>query len=372
MSLLDLFDDSWHDSQYNSTVFYIFIREGIMLEKAVLQKLSSIIDQQTGKDIVSAGIVGPIVVKGNRVGCSLQVAVQDGAVQEALRQACEKAIMQIAEVEYATVVLTAQRKSAKKTSLKKPVLSTSSEKQCVAGVKKIILVASGKGGVGKSTVSVALARALSASEYRIGLVDADIYGPSLPTMMGVSSNLVLKERAQITPIKKDGIYMVSMGCLVAEEQALIWRGAMVNKALYQLLLGTIWPNIDCLIVDMPPGTGDIQLSLAKYFAIETAILVSTPQNVALNDVKKAKNMFDKLHIPVLGIVENMSYAAIEGKKHYLFGRGHVERYAMQEHMLFLGEIPLHEDIAMSGDKGKSFSPSLMPEKMIESLINILQ
>lgn len=237
----------------------------------------------------------------------------------------------------------------------KPLETPQKIKQRIPNVKKIILMASAKGGVGKSTTATNLALALEQQGLKVAIVDADIYGPTIPKLLGVSEK-PLTEDNKMLPIKKYGIYSISIGYIVNENQAAIWRGPMVSKALYQLLLGVKWPEIDYLIIDMPPGTGDIYLSLAENFCIDGVILITTPQNIALSILKKSISFFEKTNIPILGIVENMAYYIDETRvKHYIFGTSLVEKFIQTTEYNLLGSIPIISKISKFSDEGRNLS-----------------
>jgi len=223
----------------------------------------------------------------------------------------------------------------------------------VPGVKHIVAVASGKGGVGKSTTAVNLALGLLANGVRTGLLDADIYGPSMPRMLGVKEKPESTDGKQLKPIERFGLRTMSIGYIVNEETPMIWRGPMVSSALEQMLRDVQWGDLDVLIVDMPPGTGDAQLTLAQRVALAGAVIVSTPQDIALIDARKGLNMFRKVAVPVLGIVENMSYFLCPkcGERAEIFGHGGAREEAGKLDVPFLGEIPLHLDIRTASDSG---------------------
>jgi len=235
--------------------------------------------------------------------------------------------------------------------MSKPYVAPPPTPSPLAGVKKIILVGSGKGGVGKSYVAVNLAVALAKAGHKTGLVDADIHGPSVAKMLGISGE-PLVEKNQIIPPEKYGIKVMSMGFLIGEEAPLVWRGPMISKALYQLLRAAKWGELDFLVIDMPPGTGDIHLSIAQNFTVDGAVIVTTPQEVAILDVKKCINMLKKVGIPILGIVENMSYFADSGgNKNYIFGVPKGKQLAKAVGTELLAEIPLDQKISELSDKG---------------------
>lgn len=227
------------------------------------------------------------------------------------------------------------------------------QQQAIDGVKHIIAVSSGKGGVGKSTVAVNLALALS-KEHKVGLLDADIYGPSVPRMMGaLNQKPVISKDQKITPIMRYGIQIMSIGFLVNEESAIVWRGPMLFKAIDQFLRDVQWGELDYLVVDLPPGTGDVQLSLVQKVPLAGAVVVSTPQNLALIDVKRAIDMFKRVDVPILGMVENMSYFMAEGstEKQVLFPKGEIESYLKANDLDKLGEVGFHPSVALASESG---------------------
>lgn len=241
-----------------------------------------------------------------------------------------------------------------------PIAQKSSGSGPLAGVKHIIAVASGKGGVGKSTVAANLAVALAKKGKKVGLLDADIYGPSVPIMFGLENTQPkatdVDGKTKVLPIDQHGIKVLSIGFFVKPEQALIWRGPMASSALKQLFNDAVWGELDFMIVDLPPGTGDVHLTLTQSYPITGAVVVTTPQQVALADVKKAVSMFkqEKINIPIMGIIENMSYftpAELPDNKYYIFGKGITEEYAKSLNIPFLGQIPMLAGIAESGDNG---------------------
>ncbi|MEI6897097.1 MAG: iron-sulfur cluster carrier protein ApbC [Psychromonas sp.] len=248
-----------------------------------------------------------------------------------------------------------------------PALQSSCSTTCLDKIKNIIVVASGKGGVGKSTVSVNLAVALAKNGAKVGILDADIYGPSIPTLLGVKGITPSSADGKLmSPIEAHGIVCNSIGFLVAEEDAMIWRGPMASKALQQVLNETAWPELDYLIVDMPPGTGDIQLTMSQHVPVSSAIIVTTPQDVALIDAKKGITMFNKVDTHISGIVENMSLFTCSqcGHQEAIFGTGGGEALAQQFELPFLGRLPLHINYRQDSDEGfptvsKAKSPTLV-------------
>jgi len=235
----------------------------------------------------------------------------------------------------------------------------------IADVQNVIMVASGKGGVGKSTVATNLACALSRLGAKVGLMDADIYGPSIPTMLDAQEQVFSKDGKTIQPIPKYGMKLMSMGFFLPPSKAMIWRGPMVHGAITQFLKDVEWGELDYLVVDMPPGTGDAQLTMAQALKVTGAVIVSTPQAVALADVIRAKSMFDSVKIPILGLVENMAYFVCDGcdKKHFLFDHGGARAAAGEMEIPFLGELPLLTAVRECGDKGMPIVEA-MPESAV--------
>ncbi len=330
-------------------------------ETEILDTLKRVIDPESGKDIVSLGIVSGLVVKDGNVGFALEVAAEKGAAMEPLRKAAEAAVDAVEGVLSVTAVLTAHRAGGAAPGASAPpphnhgqAAGASPTQPLAPGVRNIVAVASGKGGVGKSTTAVNLALALAAQGCRVGLLDADIYGPSQPRMMGIAGKPVSHDGKVLQPMENFGIKVMSMGFLVDEETPMIWRGPMVQSALQQMLRDVNWGELDVMIVDMPPGTGDAQLTMAQQVPLAGAVIVSTPQDIALLDARKGLNMFRKVDVPVLGIIENMSYFLCPSCGHQadIFGHGGARSEAERLGIDFLGEIPLHLDIRETSDGGQ--------------------
>lgn len=315
--------------------------------------------------------ISSVIIRDNNVGFAVEVEKGEQEPAEQLRQQCEEAVKCLPGVGKVTAVLTAhnsnptmrQQKEALKEVRKEQRLK--SPPQPVEGVQYIIAVASGKGGVGKSTVAVNLAVALAKSGIRTGLLDADIYGPSIPMMMGIKGKPELKGNKMVPPVAH-GVQCISMGMLLDDDKALAWRGSMATKALFQLFRGTCWDNVEVLVVDMPPGTGDVHISLAENYPISGAVVVSTPQDIAVLDAKKAVDMFRKVDIPVLGLVENMAYFQdpASGNCSYIFGEKGVEGLASQTNLEVLTQVPLGMAIREGGDNGEPV--------MVQTVHTILQ
>ncbi|MCB1721334.1 MAG: Mrp/NBP35 family ATP-binding protein [Rhodospirillales bacterium] len=337
--------------------------------KDILAALKNVEDPEQGIDIVSAGMVSGVQIGADgQVLFMIEVDPQRGPVLEPLRQQAEQVVAALEGVGKVTAVLTAERAAEKMPEEKFAANDRAMDPHGVAKnpplqlpVKKIIAVASGKGGVGKSTVAAGLARVLAAQGLKVGLLDADIYGPSQPKLMGVEGyKPALDADKQLIPAQVNGIKVMSIGFMVDAGKALVWRGPMVQSALYQLFRDVAWGSedtpLDVLIVDMPPGTGDAQLTLAQKVPVDGAVIVSTPQDLALADARKGVEMFQAVGVPILGIVENMSthICSACGHEEHIFGHGGARKEAEKLGVPFLGEIPLSADIRKKADAGEVF------------------
>jgi len=330
-------------------------------EELIFETLKGIKDGDG--DIVSKGMVAGLQIKDGHVAFAIEVDPERGPQMEPLRKEAEKAVHALDGVLSATVVLTAERKGDSPSAASAPVqhqdtphqhpAGTGPDAIMLPGVKSIIAVASGKGGVGKSTTSVNLALALSASGLSVGILDADIYGPSIPRMLGISGEPSSSDGKRLDPMEGHGIKCMSMGFLVEEETPVIWRGPMAQTALQQMMRDVNWGDLDVLVVDMPPGTGDVQLTMAQQVPLAGAIIVSTPQDIALADARRGLNMFRKVNVPVFGIIENMSYFACPhcGERSEIFSHGGARAEAELLSMDFLGEVPLAINIRETSDGG---------------------
>ncbi len=315
----------------------------------VIQSLRQVIHPEKEQDIISLGMVEDITIEENRIGFKLNLKKSNDPFAKSIEKACVKAIQSHLDkgVEVKCEILV---KGSKKTEPERPL----------AGVKNIIAIASGKGGVGKSTVAVNLAVALASKGLNVGLVDADVYGPSIPKMFGVESEKPILEKMdgkdRIIPVEKYGVKMLSIGFFVNQEDALVWRGPMATSALKQLITDGHWGNLDYLLIDLPPGTGDIHLTMVQTISVTGAVIVSTPQAVALADVVKGISMFTgkQVNVPVLGLIENMAWftpAELPDNKYYIFGKEGCKALAKQYDIELLGQIPLVQGICESGDSG---------------------
>jgi ATP-binding protein involved in chromosome partitioning len=336
-------------------------------EATVMDALRAVKEPAKGQDIVALGMISGLVIKDGNVGFAIEVDPRQGAAMEPLRKAAEKAVYDLKGVTSVTAVLTAERSSpggqggaAAGPAAKQAAphahgkASSGPGGTAIPGIRSIVAVASGKGGVGKSTVATNLALGLVQLGLKVGILDADIYGPSQPRMLGISGRPTSPDGKTLDPMENYGLKCMSMGFLVAEDTPMIWRGPMVQSALQQMLRDVDWGELDILVVDMPPGTGDAQLTMSQQVALSGAVIVSTPQDIALLDARKGLNMFRKVDVPVLGIVENMSVFVCPncGHESHIFSHGGARREAERLGVEFLGEIPLHMEIRETSDGGR--------------------
>jgi ATP-binding protein involved in chromosome partitioning len=308
-----------------------------------------------GGTLVARDLVRALVIDGNSVRFVIETPNAEIAkIYGEVRIQAEKVVSALPDVQTVSVALTAHSAPKPAPNLKIGRHPTQQEgRQAVPGVANLIAVGSGKGGVGKSTVASNLAVALARKGLRVGLLDADIYGPSQPKMMGVDKRPASPDGKRILPLEAHGVRMISIGLMLKGDEAVIWRGPMLMGALQQLLTQVEWGALDVLIVDMPPGTGDIQLTLCSKFDVRGAVVVSTPQDVALLDARKALRAFETLKTPILGLIENMSTFICPqcGHEEHIFGEGGVRREATKQGLPFLGELPLSVEVRLSGDGG---------------------
>lgn len=310
---------------------------------AIEAQLSAVQDRYLEKDIVSSKALKDIQIEGDKVSVRIELGYPAGSYRNELKQAVEASLSsmdQVASVEVAVeqkVAAHAVQKSLKR----------------IEGIKNIIAVASGKGGVGKSTTSANLALALASDGAKVGILDADIYGPSMPRMLGMSGTPESKDGSTLQPMENHGLKAMSIGFLVEEDTPMIWRGPMVTQALEQLLRDTVWGDLDYLVVDLPPGTGDTQLTLSQKIPVSGAVIVTTPQDIALLDARKGLAMFEKVEVPVLGVVENMSIHICNacGNAEHIFGQGGGEKMSKEYDVDFLGSLPLDIKIREQADNG---------------------
>ena len=311
----------------------------------VLNKLTTVIDPDLKKDIVSMGMIKDLELKSGNLKFTLELTTPACPFNDEIEQDVRNAIKELDEIKNFDMNVTAKVMEGRDLAAD----------EAMSTVKNIIAVASGKGGVGKSTVSLNLALALSKTGAKVGLLDADIYGPSIPLMLGMTKTPMQVEDNKLQPPESNGIKVVSFGFFAEQEhQAAIYRGPVISGIVKQFLIDTNWSDLDYLIVDLPPGTGDIPLTLAQTIPITGILVVTTPQQVASSVAVKAIGMFDKLNVPMLGVVENMSYFECSkcNEKHHIFGKGGAERISEKHNIPFLGAIPLNSGIMEGSDLGK--------------------
>ena len=310
---------------------------------AIEAQLSSVQDRYLEKDIVSSKALKNIEIDGDKVSIRIELGYPAGSYRAELKKVVETSLLSMDQVAHAEVVVDQNIAAhAVQKSLKR-----------IEGIKNIIAVASGKGGVGKSTTSANLALALSSDGAKVGILDADIYGPSMPRMLGMSGTPESKDGSTLEPMENHNLKAMSIGFLVEEDTPMIWRGPMVTQALEQLLRDTNWGDLDYLVVDLPPGTGDTQLTLSQKIPVSGAVIVTTPQDIALLDARKGLAMFEKVEVPVLGVVENMSIHVCSacGNAEHIFGSGGGERMSKEYDVDFLGGLPLNITIREQADAG---------------------
>ncbi len=310
----------------------------------LLQALQTVVDPNTGKDFVSTKQLKNLSVEGGNVSFDVELGYPAKSQIQALRQALIAAAKGVAGVDNVSANVSSK------------IIAHAAQRgvALLPQVKNIIAVASGKGGVGKSTTAVNLALALAAEGARVGILDADIYGPSQPMMMGIEGRPESEDGQTMEPLENYGVQVMSIGFLVNQDEAMIWRGPMATQALEQLLRQTNWKDLDYLIVDMPPGTGDIQLTLSQRVPMTGAVIVTTPQDIALLDARKGVAMFEKVGVPILGVVENMAVHVCTNCGHveHIFGEGGGKRYADEKSLDYLGALPLNLQIRLQADNGK--------------------
>jgi ATP-binding protein involved in chromosome partitioning len=313
----------------------------------VLEVLKKVQDPELHRDIVSLGMVKNLAVEDGKVSFSVELTTPACPLREKIETDCRQALAVLDGVKQVEISFGSQVMGSK---------VGAGQTDLLPSVKNVILIAAGKGGVGKSTVAANLAVALKMHGAATGLLDADIYGPSVPILMGVKDQpqkVAVNGGFKLGPPIAHGIPVMSIGFFLEPDQAVIWRGPMLGKALHQLMADVHWGDLDYLVVDMPPGTGDVQITFSQQLKVSGAVLVATPQHVALADVIRAKSMFDKVMIPIVGIIENMSYFICDGcgKKHEIFSRGGAHKAAERFQIPFLGEIPLISSVRELGDQG---------------------
>ncbi|MCA3007235.1 MAG: Mrp/NBP35 family ATP-binding protein [Phycisphaerales bacterium] len=312
-------------------------------EAAVLDALRAVQDPDLHQDIVTLGFVKDLRVCGDQVAFQIELTTPACPVKDLMKGQAERAVKALPGVAGVAIEMTAR------VTASRPVLGN---KGVIPGVKNVVAVSSGKGGVGKSTVAVNLACALRQTGARVGILDADVYGPNVPLMLGVSGQPAVVDK-KIVPFERHGLQVMSMALLIAEDQPVIWRGPMLHSAVRQFLFDVAWHDLDYLVVDLPPGTGDAQLSLSQQAHLMGAVIVTTPQDVSVLDVKKAIRMFQTVNVPILGVVENMAWFSPPGssERYHLFGQGGGAKIEREFGVPLLGQIPIEIAVREGGDGG---------------------
>ncbi len=323
-------------------------------QEDIINALHHVDDPDIKKDLVTLNMISQVEVNGNKVSFKVTLTTPACPLKEKIKKDCIDAVHQYVDANLEVSI----EMDANVTSLRKENVNV------LPSVKNIICVASGKGGVGKSTVAVNLALSLARQGAKVGLIDADIHGPSIPMMLGVKGKKpevrLIKDKHYMVPLEAEGIKILSIGLLVDDRQAIVWRGPMVTSALRQFVTDCTWGKLDYMVVDMPPGTGDVHITVAQTLNVTGAVIVTTPQEVALADARKALSMFrlDNINVPILGVIENMAYFTPEelpGNKYYIFGKDGGKKLADEYEVPFLGQIPLVQSIREGGDAGKPVS-----------------
>lgn len=324
-------------------------------EAQILEALSTVVDPKAGESLVALKMISGVAIKDGNVQFSIEIDPARAEEMENVRKAAENAVHALPSITSVTAILTAESggKGPAAPQAEAGAPPRPGRKSGPAGIAHIIAVASGKGGVGKSTTAVNLALALKQLDLKVGMLDADVFGPSQPRMLGISGRPDSADGKILEPMENFGIKAMSIGFLVAEDQPVVWRGPMVMGALQQMLSDVNWGELDVLVVDMPPGTGDAQLTMAQNVPLAGSVIVSTPQDIALIDARKGLNMFRKVDVPVLGIIENMSLFICPncGHESHIFGHGGAREEADKLGVDFLGEVPLNIDIRTHADGG---------------------
>jgi ATP-binding protein involved in chromosome partitioning len=360
-------------------------------KQQVRTALTHVMHPEMEKDLITLDMIEDLIVQDSFITFTIDLPEKDPKLESKLKELCEDAIRKFVDKDAVLDITTAVNISKFRNNedkgefpgqghrKKREEQQEQGDEEVLSGVKNIIAVASGKGGVGKSTVAVNLACGLARTGAKVGLLDTDIYGPSIPTMMDAHGRPNITTQKKLIPKEKYGVRFLSMGMLVDPDQAMIWRGPMVTSAVKQFMNEVEWGELDYMVLDLPPGTGDIQLTLVQTVPLTGAVIVSTPQDVALDDARKGVAMFKKVNVPVLGMVENMAYFIPEDmpeKKYHIFGKHGVRNLAERMGTNFLGEIPLEQKVRESGDSGKPIVLGDMEtkssQKFVELSNNVIQ
>lgn len=316
-----------------------------VIRETIVEALGNVNDPELKKDLVSLGMIKEIAIEGETIRVNVELTTPACPMKDTIRQDVEKELLKLDGVSKVEVEFSARVSGGPKAP------------EQIPGIKNAIAIGAGKGGVGKSTIAVLTALGLQREGAKVGLLDADVFGPSIPKMLGVEEERPLANEEKIIPIEAHGIKIMSIGFLAPPDKPIVWRGPMVHGAIKQLIEQVEWGELDYLIVDLPPGTGDVPLTLSQTIPMTGAVIVCTPQEVALLDAVKALRMYELLDVNILGIIENMSYfrAPDTGKEYDLFGRGGAKRVAERLDITFLGEIPINVNIRTAGDSGSPVS-----------------
>jgi ATP-binding protein involved in chromosome partitioning len=324
-----------------------------MSNEAILDILKTVNYPGFSRDLVSFGLVQSAELENSTAKVVLELSSADSTLPKTIKEAVEKALLANPTIEKAEVMVRVKNQPNNSGG------TAQAESENLKGVKHIIAVASGKGGVGKSTLSVNLACSLARMKshngepYKVGLMDCDLYGPSVPLLMGISEKPEIVAENTLAPVASYDVKSISMGLLIDEESPVVWRGPMIMKTIQQFAHNVVWGELDYLFIDLPPGTGDAQLSLAQILPLDGVLIITTPQKAAVDVARRGARMFEKVNVPILGVIENMSFLQDEetGKRNYLFGQGGGASTAQALQCPFLGEIPLHEEVRLGGDHG---------------------
>ncbi len=344
-----------------------------MSDDKILNILKKVNYPGFSRDIVSFGLIQSAEIVGKNAKVLIEVSASDESLPAKIKNDVEMALLADDAIDHTEITVQVKSNSV-------PSSNTHSGNENLSGIKRIIAVASGKGGVGKSTLSVNLACALArmkdsnGEKIKVGLMDCDLYGPSVPLLIGASGRPEIVGDNILAPVESYAVKSISMGLLIDEESPVVWRGPMIMKTIQQFAHNVMWGELDYLLIDLPPGTGDAQLSLAQILPLDGAIVVTTPQKAAVDVARRGARMFEKVNVPILGVVENMSFLAdeINGEKNYLFGQGGGAATAVSLNCPFLGEIPLHEEVRLGGDHGTPVvvtNPDNISSKVIFEIAN---